>query len=451
MKITETQRPHSEIDGIGETVADGAPVKRIKGSVLLAWLLCLFCIIAASAQVVIRLLNQSGPPSLFDLVQIFGWGWALPILFSVLAALIISRQPGNRVGWLLMLPALVMATPPVYLLATPPVTLTPGMWLLLWFDNWSWVLAIFPIFLLPLHFPTGRPPSSKWNWVNWLAISMWLFFMVLIAFDETIGPLDYQWKLPNPIGFISNDTIEGPFLVVWGIGLVIVVAASVISLFVRYRRAQAVERQQIKWLLYVGAFFVVFYAVTYFVSAGNEVGFASGWMDLLLLLSILAFPVAIAIAILRYRLFEIDIIIRKTLVYGVLTALLAGIYFGTVVISQSLIATISGQGSAVAIVISTLAIAALFNPLRRRVQGWIDRRFYRGKYDTAFTLNKFAQTARDEVDLDRLAAELMRVVEGTMQPESAGLWLRRPGKRPIDQRASNSPAIRNRSSVESGL
>jgi len=422
-----------------------------KRSVLLAWLLCLFCIIAASAQVVIRLLNQSVPPTLSDFVQTFGWGWALPVLFSVLAALIISRQPGNRVGWLLMLPALMMATNPINLLATPPATLTLGMWLLLWLDNWSWVPMIFCIFLLPLHFPTGRPPSRKWHWINWLAIGMWLFFMALVAFDEVIGPVDYQWKLPNPIGFISNDVVEGPILILWGIGLVTVVAASVISLFVRYRRALTVERQQIKWLLYVGAFFVVTYAFTYFVSADNEVGFASGWVDLLLLLSILAFPVAIAIAILRYRLFDIDIIIRKTLVYGLLTALLAMIYFGSVVILQTLFAAISGEQSAVAIVLSTLAIAALFSTLRRRIQGWIDRRFYRGNYDATITLRQFSETARDEVDLDRLATELMHVVEETMQPESAGLWLRRTGNKPVDQGATSSHTLRNRSSIESGL
>jgi hypothetical protein len=253
---------------------------------------------------------------------------------------------------------------------------------------------------------------------------MWAVFMVLVAFDDTIGPLNYTWRLPNPIGFIPPGSLEGSFLVVWGIGLVTVVLASVVSLFVRYRRAQAIERQQIKWLLYAGAVFAVVYSTLLIVNSGLGDDSISGWTNLLLVLSILAFPVAIAIAILRYQLFDIDVIIRKTLVYAALTGLLALVYLGSVVLLQSIFEAVSGQESAISIVVSTLLIAALFAPLRRRIQAFIDRRFYRRKYDAAQTLEQYAKTARQEVELDALTAELAQVVQETMQPKQVTIWLK---------------------------
>ncbi len=429
-------------------VLGGTTLQRINRSVLLAWLLCLFCIISATVQVIIWLLNQSGPASLFDMEEVFGWGWALPVLFSILAALIISRQPGNRVGWLLMLPALVTAVSPEALLATPMAALTPALWLLLWFDTWSWIPVIFPVFLIPLHFPTGRPPSSRWNWIKWLALGMWVYFMVLVAFSDTIGPINYDWRLPNPIGFISDEAMGTLVSVVWLVGLITIVLASVVSLFVRYRRAHAVERQQIKWLLYAGVVFVVVYALIAISSDAEFDNFdMASWANLVFVLSILAFPVAITIAILRYRLFEIDVIIRKTLVYAVLTVFLAMIYFGSVVILQSLFAAVSGEQSAVAIVLSTLAIAALFSPLRRRVQRWIDRRFYRRNYDAIGIMAAFAETARDEVDLESLNRAILEVIEATVQPEKASLWLRPVSGLPA---ASGRPEVVKRQRLDEG-
>ena len=284
----------------------------------LAWALAALCTLGALVQLVLWLLQQKSPISLFDWVQALGWGLAIPVVFSTLAALIIMRQPFNRVGWLMMLIALATVNPvgPILQrLPSPPELLTPGLWLLLWFDNWSWIPVIFPIFLIPLHFPSGRPPSPRWRWVNRLALGMWLFFIVFGSFLDTIGPSGAEWKLANPIGVIPDRVWLGPILIVWGIGLITLVSASVISLLVRYRRAPAGERQQIKWLLYAGAVFAVFYALNYFLSTAGQWGSANAWLNLLFVVSILAFPVAIAIAILRYRLYDIDVIIRKTLVY----------------------------------------------------------------------------------------------------------------------------------------
>jgi hypothetical protein len=193
-------------------------------------------------------------------------------------------------------------------------------------------------------------------------------------------------------------------------------------LFVRFRRADPVERSQLKWLLYAGGVFLVVYGVAGFGfdlgGSGNDI------FEIALFLSILSLPVAIAIAILRYRLYDIDVVIRKTLLYSALTVLLALVYFGSVILLQGLFSRLAGvQQSTLAVVISTLAIAALFTPLRRRIQDAIDRRFYRKKYDAQQVLAQFALTARDETDLDALLAELVRVVDETLQPEHVSVWL----------------------------
>jgi hypothetical protein len=197
---------------------------------------------------------------------------------------------------------------------------------------------------------------------------------------------------------------------------------AVASVFVRYRGAGTTERQQIKWLLYGGAAFVVVYAAGFLSGEGEG---NSQLYNALLSLALLMLPLAIAIGILRYRLYDIDVVIRKTLVYGAVTAMLGLVYFGSVVLLQRLFAGITGvESSPLAIVVSTLVIAALFTPLRRRVQEGIDRRFFRKKYDAQRILQQFAMTARDETDLDSLSSELVRVVQGTLQPERAGVWIR---------------------------
>ena len=396
----------------------------------LAWALCGLAVIGAAVQLVSWATHLSARPSLFDLVEALGWGVAIPIVFAVLGALIVTRQRGNRVGWLMMIVALVSANPVSILMerlfSAPPETLSLGLWLLLWLDGWSWIPLIFPIFLIPLHFPTGRPPSPRWNWVIWLAVGMWLFFVVFGSFLDTVGPTTGgDWSLPNPIGFVPSDVWNGPILILWGIGLVTIVSASVVSLFLRYRRAQDVERAQIKWLLFAGAFFVVFYALTFFLTNPDDPWLSNGLNNLLFTLSILAFPGSIAIAIFRYRLYDIDVIVRKTLVYSALTILLALVYFGSVILLQRLVSALTGiEQSPLAVVVSTLAIAALFTPLRRRIQDAVDRRFYRKKYDAQQVLAQFALTARDETDLDVLTVELARVVEETLRPERVGVWLK---------------------------
>jgi len=209
------------------------------------------------------------------------------------------------------------------------------------------------------------------------------------------------------------------------VGLLMLLMACALALFIRYQRADDTQREQIKWLLYACAVFVVVYVggLVNGVAGSNSLG---GYIwGILFGLSLLMLPAAIGIAVLRYRLYEIDVVINRTLVYGSLTAVLVTVYFGGVVGSQYVFRALTGGESQLAVVASTLAIAALFNPLRRRIQSFIDRRFYRGKYDARKTLERFSATLREETDLEALNHELVEVVRETMQPARVSLWLRR--------------------------
>jgi hypothetical protein len=215
--------------------------------------------------------------------------------------------------------------------------------------------------------------------------------------------------------------------------------ASVLSLVMRYRRSRGEERQQIKWIAFAASFVGLLYLIAMVCAFifPSWAWFQAGsplWLDVLGYAALSSFtlvPIAIGFAVLRYRLYEIDILINRTLVFGSLTVLLALVYFGGVAGLQRLLAPVTGQDSQLAIVASTLAIAALFNPLRRRIQRFIDRRFYRSKYDARETLEDFSLRLRDETDLDTLSEELVGVVRETMQPEHVSLWVRRPEERPL--------------------
>jgi hypothetical protein len=228
--------------------------------------------------------------------------------------------------------------------------------------------------------------------------------------------------LPNPLGFIPGSVIIFFFGVPWAIMLLTTVAMCVAAVFVRYRRAAAQERVQIKWFLYACVVFMVIYPLGFFLA--DDV-LLDVWSSIVFDLAILTFPTSIGIAILHYRLYDIDIIIRRTLIYSVLTALLALIYFGSVVVLQSFVWLLTGDTQSDLVTIAaTLAIAALFQPVRRRIQAVIDRRFYRRKYDAQQTLQAFSVKMRDETDLDQLTGDLVQVAQATLQPAHVSVWLR---------------------------
>jgi len=253
--------------------------------------------------------------------------------------------------------------------------------------------------------------------VAWCAVLGISGFVLGYALDA--GPLGDLPQITNPYG------LDSPVMMVVGVAAALVIVgsmvASALSLIVRARRAGRVERQQIKWLAYGGALVVG----TIFV--GGVIAIWSVTVSIAVTtIALLGVPISTGVAIVRYRLYDIDFIINRTLVYGALTAMLALVYFGGVAVTQAIFRSLTGQEQQpqLAVVISTLVIAALFNPLRRRIQAFIDRRFYRRKYDVRKTLEAFSAKLRDETDLDALNAELVGVVRETMQPAHVGLWLR---------------------------
>lgn len=349
----------------------------------------------------------------------------VPLAFAFVGALIISKQPRNSIGLLMMLPGLSFFILVDAILRTyvsgPPESPTPVFLLILWFSNWNWLLLVFPLMFIMVLFPTGRPLSPRWGWLIYFGLILGSVILLLSLSSETltIGS-GASWVLENPVGFISNDLIDTYILPPFVLSLPIWVILCVASLLVRYRNAQDIERQQIKWLIYAASIFAVSYVPTFIQSDFSD---ANNIWIIFWMFGMFAIPAGIAIAILRYRLYDIDIIIRRTLQYTILTGMLVTVYFGIVLLLQSLAESITGQQSPIVIVISTLAIAGLFNPLRIRIQEFIDRRFYRKKYDAEQTLAHFAEVARDEVDMDKLSAVLLGVVAESMQPESVSVWL----------------------------
>lgn len=384
----------------------------------LAWGLCAASLACALAQLVLWLSRLTAMPTLHDASEHLVVNLTMPVVFSVLAAMIIARQPSNATGWLMMISGVSLALTGLMSaivldpLAGPPQALNRGLWIALWFNAWSWIPFIFAIFLLPLYFPTGSPPTPRWRWVAWLALGMWVTFLVLSALTSEVEYAD--WTVPNPIGVLPSALWEGPLLAVWGGLLLTTVAASVASLFVRYRRAGSTERQQIRWLLFAGAAFVIVYAVAFF-SPGGFV--ASEWLEIVFLLSILAFPAAIALAIFRYRLWDLDVVVNRALIYGPLTTLLAATFAVVIALTNELTKQALGaQSRALGAAISAMIVAVFFQPVRGRIEKLVDARFYPQKLDLASGLVEVQAPYwgfLDESILMRRSMEHVRRVLGT--------------------------------------
>jgi hypothetical protein len=349
------------------------------------------------------------------------------LLFSTVGAIVGSRRPQNPVGWLLCLYGLANALGhfssqyAIYALLTRSDALPAGE-AMAWVSSWILPpivgLQVFSFLL----FPTGRLPGRRWRWLAWLTVAFVVTGTITSAFsfgaNAGLGPVQ------NPLG------IEGFSRIYGGILLTLVsflYAAVAFSLFVRLRRAGGVERQQIKWFAYAVVATVFAITVAYSVPETIDTPLWFDWVGYALVVATTpAIPVSIGIAILRYRLYDIDRIINRTLVYGALTVTLALLYFSVVTATQAVFQGFTGEEvlPQLAVVVSTLAIAALFNPLRRRIQEFIDRVFYRRKYDAAKTLEDLATKLRNETDLGALSGDILGVVRDTMQPEHASLWLR---------------------------
>jgi hypothetical protein len=343
--------------------------------------------------------------------------------FSTMGAVIASRRPDNIIGWLFCAIGFVggvrlLSTEyAAYSLVAQP-DLSMGGEAVAWIASWLWVPDVGIYLLLALMFPDGRLPSARWRPLAWLIGAVVLIGTVAVALSP--GPIRGLDPIDNPLGMerLPNVAVLTEALL-YALGVV-----AVGSVLVRLRRSRGVERQQIKWFAYAGVVLAASTVITYVLSEASSLQWL-GWVAFVPgMVGNAGMPVAVGVAILRYRLYEIDLIINRTLVYGPLTATLVALYFGAVVLLQRLFVALTGQQSTLAVVASTLLIAALFTPLRGRIQSFIDRRFYRRKYDARKTLEAFSAKLRDETDLDALSDDLTSVVRETMQPAHVSLWLR---------------------------
>ena len=356
------------------------------------------------------------------------------LIFSLVGALIASRRPENPIGWLCLADGFLWMTTnlldyySVYGTAKPgslPFPLGAAA-----INNWLWVpevglLATY-VFLL---FPNGRLPSRRWRPLAWL--SGVVIVSVSVGVMLSPGPLDMPRGIRNPFGLEAAPWVTSVAYAILPL-LPLCMFASAVSVVLRYRHSKGDERQQIKWIAFAASLVALVYLIAMVTSfihpseAWTTVG-SVWWLNLITIVALLSFvtiPIAVGFAVLKYRLYDIDLIINRTLVYGSLTATLVALYFGGIIVLQRVFVTLTGQQSTLAVVASTLLIAALFSPLRRRIQSFIDRRFYRRKYDARKTLEAFSSKLRDETDLDALNAELVGVVRETMQPSHVSLWLR---------------------------
>jgi hypothetical protein len=386
----------------------------------LVWLVAGVSVLASLYFVVVADSGSDG--SLAWVAQNLSWS-LLPAAYAVTAAMIVGRQPRNLIGWLLMISAVgylsgVFVGLWVNGFEAAPESVTVGLLAALAFDNFSWVLLIFPIFHLLLVFPTGRLLSSRWRWAVLLETVMILVMVAFSMFTQPISPFSEAWSVRNPVGFIPASMLDTPFFTGWTAGLAVLTIAGVVSQVMRYRRAGHVEREQIKWLVFAVAIFGLFYIV----AAVTESWASAGWLDFFLAVALINIGASIAIAILRYHLFDIDRIISRTVGYTLVIGVLGGIYFGIVTLATILLPT---QDS-LAVAAATLAAAALFNPLRKRIQAAIDRRFNRSGYQVQVVSDQFAAALRDPLTADQVASEWTRTIEHTLQPSAVGIWLRTP-------------------------
>jgi hypothetical protein len=394
-----------------------------------AWIAGGLCVLTGVFIVISIPLKLLGLPKELpvQLAELLQAGAALPM--AVVGALIVVRRPGNRVGGLLLAGALGLSSSAAansyasYVVAHPG---RPGAVMVAWVGTLIDPLTTAAIFLLAMLYPTGHLPSPRWRPVA-RAILVWtaayVAFTALLPAVK-IGDVAVGGN-PLPLPTVVEKLVQqvgGIWFAAELVAYFLLLLAVVASLLVRFRRARGVERQQLKWLAYVG----VLSAIT---GALVAVLWLGGWSLVLDSLTTWGIPIAIGIAILKHRLYDIDRLINRTLVYGLLTVLLGVVYAGLVVVLGDLFGGLSARPPSWVVASATLAVAALFQPARRRIQQAVDRRFNRRAYNATKTVAGFSARLRDEIDLDTLSTELVAVVDQTMEPTAVSLWLRPPMER----------------------
>ena len=402
---------------------------------VVATALSLMCAALLAATVVFWALGAGPePPS--------GWGTPgiqailllPPLAFTAVGTVVVLRQPANRIGWVCLGIGLFLSlgngAGPYgsygRLTGSAPL---PGADFFTWLNDWTWLPAIGSVgtFLL-LLFPNGRLLSPRWRVVAWASAAVIVIATLSEAFHP--GTLPSAPGVDNPYSIDAAAHVPGRLPGGANVLLAPCFFAAAASLVLRFRRARGRERLQVKWCASAAALMALLFAVA--VTANLVAGLLDAGRPLGLRVvedavstSVLGLPLAIGIAVLRHDLYEIDVVINRTLVYGALTASLAAVYLGLVLLFHLVLSPLTRE-SDLAVAVSTLAVAALARPARRRIQVLVDRRFYRRKYDAVRTLERFGARVRDEVELDSLSAELRAVVADTMQPAHVSLWLRPP-------------------------
>jgi hypothetical protein len=388
-----------------------------------AWLLGGVTLLLAVVSTVLIELNHLADPG----KEVDSAGF---VVFAVVGTFIAAKRPRNPIGWLFCAVGLLdmvwlfSLQYAVYTYRTHPGSLPGGAtaaWLAMGWDGtigWG-LMGLF----IPLLFPTGRLLSSRWRAVAVLgAVALGTQVGLQMIWPTVVDP-QYLPSVRNPLAVGAVSSFGAAAKAGVSVLVIIALAGSVSSLLLRFRRAGVEERLQIKWFAYSA----VVLAVLIVLGFANSIVLHSASLDQatvpLLVVAISALPISAAIAITKYRLYDIDILINRTLVYGSLTLMLAALYGGGVIGLQNLFRAVTGQKTDLAVAIVTLAVAAAFNPLRHRLQTFIDRRFYRRKYDAQRVLARFSATLRDEVGLASLSHDLIRVVQETVQPAEIGLWL----------------------------
>ncbi|HEV2776286.1 MAG TPA: hypothetical protein VGV90_11900 [Solirubrobacteraceae bacterium] len=329
------------------------------------------------------------------------------LILATTGAFVASRHPANPIGWIFLAQGTWGAgaeTWEAFAYHSLP-TAVAGQWVI----GWTWVADVAAYVVVFLLFPTGRLLTRRWRVVGGL-----------IAVGCALAIPGQALSADNPDNPLPVDS--GVVQVMFGVGMVLLLASmlsAITSIVLRYRRASGVERLQLRALMLAASIILPTWLISvpfYYESIAVQTVTA---------LAFLALPIAVGLAILRHRLYELDVVINRTLVYGALTATLAASYLASVLLLQLAVSPFT-EGSGLAVALSTLAVAALFRPLRARIQAIVDRRFFRRRYDAARTLASFSSHLRDEVDVDALGDELRAVATTTMQPAHVSLWLRAP-------------------------
>jgi len=410
-------------------------------SAWLSWSLVALCVALLGIDAALSVLVPASPVERRAIFWPLDLGDLGPLTYVAVGALIASHRPRNPIGWSFCAIGLVSKINGIAInyaayrsWAAPASVSGPSLLLVMGTSLWSVSYALAPAVLL--YFPNGQLLSRRWQAVVWL-----LAFIIAAGYlssgtEFRAGALLVQYpSMLNQLGFNNDSPLVNVLFLLSSSGYVLMFILGAVAILLRFRRARGDERQQLKWFAFAALVFaaVVVTLQSFFNELHRLDPAALHATDLFFgvpyALAVAAIPVAAGIAVLKYHLYDIDLIIRRTLIYGALTALLVLVYLGAVIALQTIFTAVTGSArSELVTVLSTLAIAALFVPLRGRLQAFIDHRFYRRKYDAARTLAVFGANLRDEVNLENLSAHLLDAVDETMQPESVGLWLRAAGR-----------------------